>query len=213
MNAAARGRLIALEGVDGCGKSTQARLLAKQLDAVLTHEPGATPLGRSLRALVLEAGGSAAPGPRAEALLMAADRAQHVDEVIEPALEAGRWVITDRYSGSTLAYQGWGRGLATEPLRNLVCWATAGHEADLSILLDVPLEVARRRLAGARPDRLEGLDEAFHQRVRHGFLALARADEDRWAVVDGTAEPDHVAAEILTIVEHRFALPPEQRPG
>ncbi len=198
-----RGRLIALEGVDGCGKSTQAELLADRLGALLTHEPGATSLGRALRTLVLEPSGTG-PVPRAEALMMAADRAQHVDEVIEPALREGRWVVTDRFSGSTLAYQGWGRGLASEPLRAVVAWAAAGCEPDLNVLVDVPLEVARRRLSTSRPDRLESLDEGFHQRVRHGFLALARSEAERWVVVDGTPDPSEVAARIFEEVERRL---------
>jgi len=205
-----RGRLIALEGIDGCGKTTQARRLAEGLGAVLTHEPGATDLGRALRHLLLDAD-HATPGPRAEALLMAADRAQHVDEVIRPALDAGRWVVTDRFSGSTLAYQGWGRQLPTEPLRQVVAWATGGLEPDLSVLVDVPLEVARQRLAGSGPDRLERLDADFHDRVRLGFLALARAEPDQWAVVDGTASASDVAAEIARLVAERLGAPEPRR--
>lgn len=206
-----RGRLIALEGIDGSGKTTQARLLAEALGAQLTHEPGATDLGRALRHLLLESD-HGAPTPRAEALLMAADRAQHVDEVVRPALEEGRWVVTDRFSGSTLAYQGWGRQLPTEPLRQLVTWATGGLEADLSILVDVSLEVARQRLGGSGPDRpgpdrLERLDADFHERVRHGFVALARSDPDRWAVVDGAEPPEVVARQIAGVVAERLGTP------
>ncbi len=201
-----RGRLIALEGIDGCGKSTQARILAEALGAVLTHEPGGTQLGQALRALVLDPA-RPSPVPRAEALLMAADRAQHVDEVIHPAMVEGRWVVTDRFSGSTLAYQGWGRGLATDALRQVVTWAAGDLQPDLSVLVDVTPEVARQRLAGGSADRLERLDGDFHERVRHGFVAMARADEVHWAVVDGNAVVDEVAAEIARVVAERLGRP------
>lgn len=201
-----RGRLIALEGIDGCGKTTQARLLADDLGAVLTREPGGTQLGQSLRALVLDPT-RPSPVPRAEALLMAADRAQHVDEVIHPALVEGRWVVTDRFSGSTLAYQGWGRGLATDALREVVAWAAGDLFPDLSILVDVTPEVARQRLAASPADRLERLDGDFHERVRHGFVAMARADETHWAVVDGSAEVGQVAVEIARVVAERLGAP------
>lgn len=208
MTAAIRGRLIAFEGVDGSGKSTQARRLAESLGALLTFEPGATELGRALRHLVLDPT-RAAPVPRAEALLLAADRAQHVEEVVLPALERGRWVVTDRFSGSTLAYQGWGRGLPTDPLRQVVNWAAAGLEPDLSILVDVPLDVARQRLGATATavDRLEGLDAEFHERVRHGFVALARADESRWVVVNGTLDVDTLAIEVAALVRSRLGAP------
>ncbi len=201
-----RGRLIALEGIDGCGKSTQAQILAEALGAVLTHEPGGTQLGLALRALVLDPT-RPSPVPRAEALLMAADRAQHVDEVIHPALVEGRWVVTDRFSGSTLAYQGWGRGLATDALRQVVAWAAGDLQPDLSVLVDVTPEVARQRLVGGSADRLERLDGDFHERVRHGFVAMARADEAHWAVVDGNAGVDEVAAEVARAVAERLGAP------
>jgi dTMP kinase len=200
-----RGRLIALEGVDGCGKSTQARLLADALGAELTFEPGATGLGQVLRTLLLDAHGPSR-GARAEALLMAADRAQHVEEVIAPAVEGGRWVVTDRYVGSTLAYQGFGRGLAPGELATVVDWATGGYPADLSVLVDVPLDEARRRLSGI-PDRLERLGADFHRRVHAGFGALAAADPGRWVVVDGTPAPDEVAAAVLAAVTGRLGRP------
>lgn len=204
-----RGRLIALEGIDGCGKSTQARILAERLRAELTYEPGATALGRDLRALLLDPS-HPAPSPRTEALLMAADRAQHVEEVVRPALAEGRWVVTDRYSGSTLAYQGWGRGLEAGPLRSLVAWASGGLEADLSILVDVETDTARHRLEGT-PDRLEGLDGGFHERVREGYLALALADSGHWAVVDGSRTVEEVAALVAQVVEDRLGSPAPRR--
>src|ERR1700689_5219077 len=142
----ARGRLIALEGIDGCGKSTQARALAEALGARLTFEPGATPVGARLRQLLL-APDAPPPSSRAEALLMTADRAEHVALVLEPALAAGHWVVTDRYAASTIAYQGYGQGLDPAGLDALVRWATDGVAADLSILVDVDVEVAAARLA------------------------------------------------------------------
>ncbi len=203
----ARGRLIALEGIDGSGKSTQTALLARRLDALATWEPGATALGRELRRLTLSPGHDHAPTARAEALLMAADRAQHVVEVISPALDAGRWVVTDRYSGSTLAYQGWGRGLDVDGLRRLARWACAGVEADLSVLIDVPVEMARARLEADAPDRLESLDLDFHRRVREGFVAMARDDPDGWAVVDGSASLEEVASAVAGAVRARWGRP------
>ncbi|HEX3946211.1 MAG TPA: dTMP kinase, partial [Acidimicrobiales bacterium] len=163
-------------------------------------------LGRALRRLLLDPD-RGSPTPRAEALLMAADRAEHVDQVIAPALARGRWVVTDRFSGSTLAYQGWGRQLPTEPLRQLVGWATGGLEPDLSVLVDVPLEVARQRLGAGDGDRLERLDADFHERVRHGFVALARSDPEQWAVVDGTRPPDAVAVAVAEAVAERLGRP------
>src|ERR1700722_20207745 len=167
-----RGRLIALEGIDGSGKSTQARALAGVLGATLTFEPGATPVGARLRQLLL-APDAPAPSPRAEALLMVADRAEHVARVLEPALAAGEWVVSDRYAASTIAYQGYGRGLDPAALDELVRWATGGLAADVSVLIAVSVEVAARRLAaGGRggSDRLERLGPAFAARVREGFL-------------------------------------------
>jgi dTMP kinase len=197
---ASRGRFVVLEGIDGCGKSTQVRLLADRLGAVQTFEPGATPLGGSLRSLLLDPGGSPV-ADRAEALLMAADRAQHVAEVIAPALEAGTWVVSDRFTASTLAYQGYGRGLELDDLRTLVGWATGGLRPDLTILLDVPVEVAAVRRRDDVVDRMEAEGLAFQQRVADGYLALASDAREPWLVVDGTDEADAVAAQIWATVE------------
>ena len=196
----ARGRLLALEGIDGCGKSTQVRLLADRIGAVTTFEPGATDLGAALRTLLL-ARNQAPVSSRAEALLMAADRAQHVAEVLEPALAAGRWVVTDRYAASTLAYQGFGRGLDRGELEGLVGWATGGLRPDLTVLLDLPVPVAAARRHGGAADRMEAEDTAFHQRVADGFLALAAAGRDPWLVVDATEPVASVAAQIWAAVE------------
>jgi dTMP kinase len=200
---AARGRLIALEGIDGCGKSTQAGALATSLGARLTREPGGTPTGARLRELLLSPD-IPDVAARTEALLMAADRAEHVARVVEPALAEGEWVVTDRFSGSTLAYQGWGRGLDVAQLTVLVEWASHGVHADLSVLVDLPVEVAARRLDSGRADRLERLGYDFASRVRAGFLAQAAEDPRRWVVVDGSGSMAAVAAQILDIVTERL---------
>jgi dTMP kinase len=204
----ARGRLIALEGIDGCGKSTQARALAEALGATLTHEPGATAVGALLRRALLSPD-VPAPSPRTEALLMAADRAEHVALVLEPALAAGHWVVTDRYSGSTVAYQGYGQGLDLGELSTLVTIATGGLRADLSVLVDVPVEVAAARLAaaGGGTDRLERLGAGFAARVRAGFVAQAAGDPEHWLVVDGTLAVADLSAHIVASVHERLGDP------
>ncbi len=201
------GRFIAFEGGEASGKSTQAARLASALGARLTREPGGTELGQHIRELVLGAGGAEGVGVRAEALLLAADRAQHVASVIRPALEAGRDVVTDRYAGSSLAYQGYGRGLDVADIRRLSDWASEGLWPDLVILLDVPPEVAQKRLAasGVGLDRLEAAGDEFHQRVAAGFRALAAAWPETWRVIDGTGDVDQVSAEVIEIVKAFFA--------
>ena len=200
-------RFIAFEGGEASGKSTQAARLAEALSAVLTREPGGTPAGRRIRELLLDPA-TGDLDPRAEALLMAADRAQHVAEVVRPALEAGRHVVTDRFVDSSLAYQGHARGLDVDEVRRLSVWATRDLRPDLIVLLDVPVEVAAERLArlGDGPDRLEGEGVEFHRRVLEGFRSLAAAEPDRWIVVDGTAEPDAVAAVVAEAVRSRLGL-------
>ena len=196
------GHFIAFEGGEGSGKSTQAARLASRVSALLTHEPGDTPLGVAVRTVLLDSM-SLEITPRAEALLMAADRAQHVVEVIRPALAAGRTVITDRFSGSSIAYQGYGRQLPAGEVAALSDWATDELVPDLVVLLEVPLSVSLERTGGAR-DRLEAAGDAFHRRVHDGFLTQAIADPDRWAVIDGTQSEDDVAEAIWEIVSIRF---------
>jgi dTMP kinase len=196
------GRLIAFEGGEGSGKSTQAAILAERLGALRTFEPGDTPLGASVRELLLDRA-TLEITPRAEALLMAADRAQHVAEVIRPALAAGRSVITDRYIPSSVAYQGYGRQLDPVEIANLSAWATEDLWPDLVVLLEVPLTVSLERTGGAR-DRLEAAGRDFHRRVHDGFLQQAITDPERFAVVDGTQTPEAVAAAIWEIVSIRF---------
>ena len=195
-------RFIVFEGGEASGKSTQSARLAERLGAVHTREPGGTEIGSALRDLLLDAR-TAGLSDRAEALLMAADRAQHVAEVVRPALAAGRHVVSDRYAGSTLAYQGYGRGLPVFELRRLSGWAANELWPDLIVLLDVPRSVASGR-AGRTPDRMEAAGEAFHDRVLRGYQALAAADPVRWAIVDGTAGADDVAEAVWEAVTHRL---------
>lgn len=201
---AAAARFVAFEGGEASGKSTQARLLAGAVGAVLTREPGGTDLGARLRALLLDPA-SGSVDARAEALLMAADRAQHVARVVRPNLDAGRHVVTDRFAGSSLAYQGFGRGLPLDEVEHLSRWAAAGTWPDLVVLIDVPVDVATRRL-GADRDRFEQAGTEFHERVRAGFLRLAAADPEGWVVVDGTGSIDEVAARVRAEVEDRLDL-------
>jgi dTMP kinase len=198
------GHFIAFEGGEGSGKSTQARRLAERLGppTLLTFEPGDSPLGAEVRRLVLDSPDLDITG-RAEALLMAADRAQHVAEVIEPALDAGRTVICDRFAGSSIAYQGHGRQLPAAEVEQLSRWATQGRWPDLVVLLEVSPDAAEPRLRRSR-DRLESAGEAFHHRVHDGFLLQAMEDPDRWAIIDGTGSEDEVADAIWTVVSIRF---------
>lgn len=207
---AGRGRLVAFEGIDGSGKTTQARLLSQRIGAVLTSEPGATALGASLRRLLLD---PTLPEVevRTEALLMAADRAQHVAEIVEPALASGRWVVTDRFSDSTLAYQGYGRGLDVGELRWIVDWAASGTVPDLVVLIDVPVPIARSRLAGQDPDRLERLDARFHESVAAGYGVLAADEPARWAVVDGVGSKEEVESRVRAALEKIGPVPVEGR--
>jgi dTMP kinase len=193
------GLLIAFEGGEGSGKTTQARLIAIWLrelgyDVVATHEPGATKIGMRLRALLLDTahGGMS---PRAEALMYAADRAEHTDSVIAPALERGAIVITDRYVDSSLAYQGAGRRLPVEEISRFNAWATGGRTPDLTILLDMdPVAGLSRRARSA--DRLEAEPAEFHHRVRAGFQALARAEPGRYLVLDADRPQDEITRTI-----------------
>ncbi|KPI02534.1 Thymidylate kinase [Actinobacteria bacterium OV450] len=197
------GFFIALEGGDGAGKSTQVEALAdwirgKGHEVVVTREPGATPVGKRLRSILLDVS-SAGLSNRAEALLYAADRAEHVDTVVRPALERGAVVISDRYIDSSVAYQGAGRDLSPTEIARISRWATDGLVPNLTVLLDVSPETARERFTEA-PDRLESEPAEFHQRVRAGFLTLAAADPGRYLVVDAGQDPQSVT----TVVRHRL---------
>ena len=199
---ARRGRFIVLEGGEGCGKSTQAALLAARLGAELTREPGGTPIGEQIRAILLDRSLGHLDA-RAELLLMGAARAQHVAERIRPTLEAGRDVVCDRFSGSTLAYQGFGRGLALGVVEAACALAADGLDPDLTVLLEVPAPLAASRRCGS-PDRIEAEDDAFHARVSAGFARLAARDTEHWAVLDGTGTREEVHARVVAAVAGRL---------
>ncbi|MGP4088122.1 dTMP kinase [Streptomyces sp. KR55] len=203
------GFFIALEGGDGAGKSTQAEALAEWIRAkghevVLTREPGATPVGKRLRSILLDVS-SAGLSHRAEALLYAADRAEHVDTVVRPALERGAVVISDRYIDSSVAYQGAGRDLSPTEIARINRWATHGLVPHLTVLLDVSPEAARERFTEA-PDRLESEPAEFHTRVRSGFLTLASSDPGRYLVVDAGQEPEAVSTVIRARLDQMLPL-------
>jgi dTMP kinase len=207
--AAGRGVFLALEGGEGAGKSTQAERLADDLrrrghEVVVTREPGATAVGAALRALLLDPASEL--GDRTEALLYAADRAEHVARVVRPALARGAVVVTDRYVDSSVAYQGHGRGLDPAMVLQVSRWATGDLVPDLTVLLDLPVADgmararARGRLAGAETDRIEAETRAFFERIRDGFRELADADPGRYALVDASADTDAVAEAVRRVV-------------
>lgn len=204
------GLFITLEGGDGVGKSTHAARLAEHLAergerVVRTREPGGTDIGAEIRRLVLHHRGHV--DPRAEALLFAADRAHHIATVVRPALERGDIVLQDRYIDSSVAYQGSGRELGGDEIRELSLWGTRGLLPDLVLLLDVDPATARERIAADRGefDRLESEAQRFHDLVREAFLAQAAADPDRYLVLDATRSHDEVAAEIRARVDELLA--------
>jgi dTMP kinase len=189
---------VTLEGIEGSGKSTQARRLAARLgpDTVLTQEPGGTEVGRLIRGLLLDHGHQAI-APAAEVLLFFADRAQHVAELVRPALDQGRSVVSDRYTDSSLAYQGYGRGLDRALILAVARLATEGLQPDLTILLDLPVEVGLARAGRRSPhDRLESEVREFHDRVRAGYLEMAEAEPSRWVRVDAEGSAEEVAERV-----------------
>lgn len=186
------GTFLVFEGIDGCGKSTQSRRVAAARDALFTFEPGDTVLGADLRRWLLDA---ATPmTPVTEALLMLSDRSHHVASVIAPTLAGGRDVVADRYFASTLAYQGYGRGLDLGDLRAATHLAIGDCRPALTVLIDIDIDTANERRARDHKDRFESAAVDFHQRVREGYLAMAADDPTHWAVVDGAGTPDEVAA-------------------
>ena len=209
-----RGRFLVLEGIDGCGKTTQIEhlrhwlprsgLMPEGAQLMVTREPGGTELGRALRQLLLHPPGAAAPCSTAELLLYAADRAQHVQQQILPALEAGHWVLSDRFSGSTAAYQGYGRGLSLALIDQLSLIACRGLQPDLTLLLDVSLEESLRRRGHRAADRIEASGEAFLARVCAGFVALAA--QPGWQRLDGSQPPEAVSAALEAAITHRCKL-------
>ena len=208
-----RGRFITFEGPEGGGKSTHVKELAEQLRAegcavLVTREPGGTRLAELIRGLVREEVDDP-PVTRSEVLLFLAARAQVVANVIRPALQRGEWVICDRFADSTFAYQGYGRGIDVALLKNLNDFSTEGLKPDLTILLDVPPETSKARLAARQAatatsaDRIEQAGDLFHRRLREGFLELAKAEPGRFAVIDSSGPREEVSAQILKAVHDR----------
>ena len=199
---------ITFEGIDGCGKSTQVRMLAsalrlRQTDVVLTREPGGTPLGQKLRHALLESEGQV--DPLAELLLYAADRAQHVRSLVRPALASGRVVLSDRYADATVAYQGAGRGFEPGLVARIVDLATGGLKPDLTLLFDLPVEQARERAClrtrNGRPgDRLDSENPEFHGRVRAAYLEIAASEPARVRVIDAARSVEETHASVRDIV-------------
>ena len=201
------GLFVCFEGGEGAGKSTQSQLLRQRLEALgrtvlLTREPGGTPVGAEVRRIVLDPA-TGALADRTEALLYAADKAEHVESVVLPALARGEVVVTDRYVDSTLAYQGAGRSLEAGELEQVARWATGDLRPHLTVLLD--LEPSRGLVRFTDRDRIEGESLEFHERVRAAFVALAEADPDHYLVLDARAEVDEVAAAVWSRVEGMLA--------
>lgn len=196
-----RGKFITLEGIDGAGKSTHIALIAERLrecakEVIVTREPGGTPLGEKLREQLL----LQPMHVETEALLMFAARREHIAQVIAPALAAGRWVLSDRFTDATYAYQGAGRGMASDKLSSLETWVQAGLRPDLTLVIDVPVELAAQRLSGARRDRFEGEDRAFFERVRNEYLKRSAAEPRRMRIVDGSRPLAEVKKQVDEII-------------
>lgn len=202
---------ITLEGPDGSGKTTQASLLAgflrqSGMDVLVTREPGGTPIGDQIRA-ILSSLDNASMHPRTETLLFLAARAQLVEQVIRAHLALGGVVVCDRYGDSTLAYQGYGHGNDLDQISTLLSFATGGLKPDLTLLLDVDVEVGlMRRARGGDWNRLDAYDLAFHQRVRQGYHQLARAEPGRWVTIDAGQLPEKVQVEIQRVVSEKLQI-------
>lgn len=197
------GRYITFEGAEGCGKSTHARILGEALDAVVTREHGGTRIGLLIRSILADPSNTDLTD-KAEALLIAADRAQHLAEVVGPALAAGRHVVSDRSVFSSLAYQSNGRGLPVDTIRAVNDWAISGRWPELVIFIDVSAATLERRLRKRDLDRFERAGAEFHQRVLDGFREMAASDPERWVIVDGDRDRAVVALEIRNAVRERL---------
>ena len=208
-----RGTFITFEGPEGSGKSTQIRLLTERLQhsgiqTLLTREPGGTRTGEAIRNLLQHDSSDAEMAHRTEVLLFCASRAQIVEQVIRPALEQGTWVLCDRFTDSTLAYQGYGRGFALEALRALNGFATGGLTPDLTLLLDIPVDESFRRIQArnAEFDRIERAEQVFHERLRTGYLELAAAEPARFRVFSSLHPVEQTSAEIWQVMHERFGV-------
>lgn len=207
------GRFITIEGGDGTGKSTQMWMLAESLRSLgiavaVTREPGGTHTAEVIRT-VLVGGDVHRWSPLSEVLLHYAARREHLDRTILPALAAGQWVVCDRFADSTMAYQGCGHQIGCADVRAIHRIVVGGFRPDLTLILDLAVEqgLARARARSGSEDRYERMDRGFHQRVRHGFLAIARDEPERCVIVDARRSPEAVATEILMRVRSRFGLP------
>jgi dTMP kinase len=206
-------KFIAIEGIDGCGKTTQVDHLAKWLPTcglldngqsiVVSREPGGTGLGKILRSMILDNSGEA-PVEKAELLMYMADRAQHVDKVIRPALQRGDWVLLDRYVGSTVAYQGYGRGLPRNRIASLTDYVTEGLRPDLTIWLDTPLYTCMERTKSKASDRIESSGYEFMAKVQHGFIELC-SYTPTWVRVDGSQDEHLIASNIQREIQDRLS--------
>lgn len=196
---------IAFEGAEGCGKSTQAARLAEAIGAVLTRETGGTAIGQRLRDILHDTDVTDL-NDHAETLIVAADRAQHVAEVVRPAIDAGRHVVSDRSVYSTLAYQGYGRGLPVDEVRAINEWAIGDTWPDLVILLTVPASITAARMSRRELDRFERAGDDFHARVEAGFQTMAQADPERWVIVDASGPLDAVSRQIRSAVRERLGV-------
>ncbi len=205
MTSGTAARYIAFEGAEGCGKSTHARQLGEALGAVVTREHGGTRIGALIRSILADPANNDLDD-KAEALLIAADRAQHLAEVVEPALTAGRHVVSDRSVYSSLAYQADGRGLPYDTVRAINHWAIDGRWPELVIFIDVSPRTLERRMRKRDLDRFERAGPEFHQRVLAGFHRMANADPQRWAIVNGERDRDVVALQIRDIVRERLSI-------
>jgi dTMP kinase len=212
LNETTRGRFITIEGGDGAGKTTQAVMLAAAIEragvaARLTREPGGSPGGEAVRKLLLDSR-SDDWDAIGEALLLVAARRDHVKALIAPTLAGGIWVVCDRFVDSTLAYQGYGRGVDLVQLAALHRFALGDFVPDLTVILDVAVEIAEARSAARAEvqDRFEGLDRGFRKRVRHGFRQIAEAEPDRCVLIDATSDPQQVHCSVLAVVKNRLGL-------
>lgn len=198
-------KYIAFEGLEGCGKSTHVARLATNLSGVATREPGGTELGTALRAMMADTSNTGL-SPRTEALMMAADRAQHFAEVVMPTLAGGRHVVSDRSVYSSIAYQGYGRMLDIDELRRINNWAIGGRWPDLVVFISVPLDVLLDRLKKRELDRWEREDRSFFERVLDGYKTMAASDPDRWLIVDGLPPKNELEPVIAELVRQRLAI-------